>query len=170
MAVNGDRNAFGELIRLHRKSVINVVFRMCGDTEIAEDVAQDTFIRAWKNLHTFQPRYPLRNWLFRIASNRTLDLIRRNKPTISINSIPLASSNRGPEAVFIQKEQAVAIQEAVLSLSPASRAVIVLREYEGLSYREISEALEIPLGTVMSRLNYARKQLRSTLEKYLEIP
>lgn len=167
-AKNGDRYAFGELVRIHRKGVINVVYRMCGDIEIAEDVAQDTFIKAWKSLHQFQPRYPLRNWLYRIASNTALDLIRRQKPTVRIDSLPVASSRRGPETILNQKEQSNAIQEAVLSLTPASRAVIVLREYEGLSYREISDALDIPLGTVMSRLNYARQQLRTILLQYLE--
>ena len=168
-AQQGDRNAFSELVRQHRQGVINVVYRMCGDAELAEDAAQDAFIKAWQNLHRYQPRSPFRNWLYRIATNTALDLLRRNRETVDIENVPIRTSQPGPEAMAVSQERAVMIQNAVLDLPPASRSVLILREYEGLSYLEIADILSIPLGTVMSRLNYARKQLRQSLEILLEV-
>jgi RNA polymerase sigma factor (sigma-70 family) len=168
-AQRGDRNAFSELVRQHRQGVINVVYRMCGDAELAEDAAQDAFIKAWQNLYRYQPRSPFRNWLYRIATNTALDLLRRRRETVDIDLVPIKTTQPGPEAVNLTQERAILIQNAVMDLSPASRSVLILREYEGLSYLEIADTLGIPLGTVMSRLNYARKQLRKSLEVLLEV-
>jgi RNA polymerase sigma-70 factor (ECF subfamily) len=169
LAQQGDRAAFGDLVGLHRRGVINVVYRMCGDAELAEDAAQEAFIRAWKNIHRYQPRSPFRNWVYRIATNAALDVLRRRRETIDIEDLPLKSHLPNPEAAAETEEKAIFIQQAVLELPEASRAVIILREYEGFSYREIATALDIPIGTVMSRLNYARKQLRQTLAPIMEV-
>jgi RNA polymerase sigma-70 factor, ECF subfamily len=168
-AKQGDRNAYGELIRIHRSGVINVVYRMCGDAELAEDTAQEAFIKAWKNLHRYQPRSAFKNWIYRIATNTALDVLRRQKDIYDIEDIPLKSAQPGPEAVVVTQERAKIVQTAVLALPPASRAVLILREYEDFSYREIAAALSIPIGTVMSRLNYARKQLRQSLAPLMEV-
>jgi len=168
-AKEGDRNAYGELIRIHRAGVINVVYRLCGDAELAEDTAQDAFIKAWKNLHRYQPRSAFKNWIYRIATNTALDVLRRQKDTSDIDNIPLRSSQPSPETAALTQERAEIIQNAVLALPPASRVVLILREYESFSYREIAEALSIPVGTVMSRLNYARKQLRQSLASLMEV-
>lgn len=165
-AQNGDRNAFSELVRLHARGVFNIVYRMCGDALIAEDAAQDTFLRAWQNLSTYRPQMPLRNWLYRIAFNAGMDLLRKEKRLLpgDIEEMQLADDRPGPEALASQNERTARVQKAVLSLPEASRAVLVLKEYEGMSYREIADALDIPVGTVMSRLNYARKALKERLE------
>ena len=168
-AQQGDRRAFGELIRLNRERVINVVYRMCGDANLAEDAAQEAFIRAWQHLPNYRPRSPFRNWVYRIATNVALDFLRREKETMDVDALPLAASDRGPEATVERKERGERVRQAVLALPPASRTVLVLREYEGLSYREIADAVGIPVGTVMSRLNYARTRLRQTLAPYLEV-
>jgi RNA polymerase sigma-70 factor (ECF subfamily) len=165
LAQHGDRNAFGELVRRHYQGVVLVVTRMCGDTGLAEDAAQEAFMRAWVNLPSFQPRGCLRNWLYRIAINAALDVL-RHKPEETLEDeqarrIPDQAVE--PEMALIEKERAVVIQQAVKSLPEAARAVLVLREYGGLSYREISVALDVPIGTVMSRLNYARNRLREVL-------
>jgi len=138
---------------------------MCGDVELAEDAAQDAFIRAWLNLSSFRPDKPFRNWIYRIAVNAALDFLRREPKTSSadLESLFLADSLDGPEAAFIQKERTIIVQQAILSLTEASRAVLVLREYGGPSYPEIASTLDIPLGTVMSRLNYARERLKELL-------
>lgn len=167
-AQGGDRSAFGELVRRHRAGVVNVVYRMCGDANLAEDAAQEAFIKAWQKLPSYQPRSPFRNWVYRIATNAALDVIRREKETVDIEELPLSSSKKGPEPVVLEKERAERVQQAVLDLPPASRGVLVLREYEGLSYKEIADTLDIPLGTVMSRLNYARQQLLKTLTLEME--
>ncbi len=168
-AQHGDRHAYGELVRQHHPGVVNVVYRLCGDIELAQDAAQDAFIQAWLRLPSFRPGTSLRNWLYRIAVNAALDVIRRNAKTAvtAFDDLPLADPQTSPEAALLQKERARAVQHAILSLPEASRSVLVLREYGELSYQEISAALNIPLGTVMSRLNYARAQLKRLLELQL---
>jgi len=168
-AQSGERNAFSELVRIHAQGVFNVIYRMCGDRQTAEDATQETFIQAWMHLLSYRPRTPLRNWLYRIAVNTATDMLRKQKhilPT-AVEDFYLTDPRPGPEALFSQREQAALIQKAILSLPDASRAVLVLREYEGLSYHEIADALDIPVGTVMSRLNYARSLLRNRLEGQL---
>jgi RNA polymerase sigma-70 factor (ECF subfamily) len=165
----GDRNAFGELVGRHYDSVIRVVYRLCGDAQTAEDAAQDAFMRAWVNLPSFQPRAPFQSWLYRIAVNAALDALRR-KPEEHLETgeecLMMTEKNPGPEASYLVKEQADVVQGAVMALPEASRAVLVLREYGGLAYAEIAAVLEIPVGTVMSRLNYARGLLRERLLEY----
>jgi RNA polymerase sigma-70 factor (ECF subfamily) len=164
----GDKAAFGDLVRIHRRGVVNVVYRMCGDAQLAEDAAQEAFVRAWQRIDRYQPRSSFRNWLYRIASNVAIDSLRRSRETMDVDRLQLADSKSGPEERAESKERAEMVQQAVLALPPASRAVLVLREYEQLSYREIADALSIPMGTVMSRLNYARNRLRDMLAPYLE--
>jgi RNA polymerase sigma-70 factor (ECF subfamily) len=167
-AQQGDRRAFGELVRHHRESVIDVVYRMCGDANLAEDAAQEAFIRAWRHLPNYRPRSPFRNWVYRIATNAALDALRRERETVDADELPLTSTEAGPEARIEAKERGARVKQAVLALPQASRAVLVLREYEGLSYREIADTLNIPIGTVMSRLSYARNRLRESLASCLE--
>jgi RNA polymerase sigma-70 factor (ECF subfamily) len=168
-AQNGERNAFSELVRIHAQGVLNVIYRMCGNMQIAEDAAQETFIQAWLHLLSYRPRTSLRNWLYRIAVNTATDMLRKEKRVLptAVEDFYLTDPGPGPEALFSQAEQAALVQKAVLSLPHASRAVLVLREYEGLSYHEIADALDIPVGTVMSRLNYSRKLLKDKLEPKL---
>jgi RNA polymerase sigma-70 factor (ECF subfamily) len=165
-AKNGERNAFSELVCIHADGVRNVIYRMYGDIQLAEDAAQETFIRAWLHFSSYRPQTSLRNWLYRIAVNAATDMLRKEKRILPLDleDLPLKDPQPGPEALFSQEERATLIQKAVLSLPDACRAVLVLREYEGLSYQEIADALEIPVGTVMSRLNYARRLLREKLE------
>jgi len=168
-AQNGERNAFSELVCIHAQGVLNVIYRMCGDVHIAEDAAQETFIQAWLHLPSYRPQTSLRNWLYRIAVNAATDLLRKEKHILApaVEDFYLTDPGPGPEALFSQAEQAALVQKAVLSLPEASRAVLVLREYEELSYHEIADTLDIPVGTVMSRLNYSRKLLKDKLEQKL---
>jgi RNA polymerase sigma-70 factor (ECF subfamily) len=168
-AQQGDRGAFSELVCLHYTAVIQVAYHMCGNTQAAEDTAQETFLKAWQHLPDYRPQGQLRSWLYRITVNTALDMLRREAKLTpdDVDEMPLADGNPGPEAVVVANERAALVQQAVLTLPPASRAVLVLREYRGLSYQEIAETLDIPVGTVMSRLNYARSQLRIKLEPQL---
>jgi RNA polymerase sigma-70 factor (ECF subfamily) len=162
----GDRSAFSELVRTHAQGVQNVVYRMCGNLHLAEDAAQETFIRAWLQLPAFRPKSSLRNWLYRIAINTAVDMLRKDKRILpnTIEDLSLKDSHPGPEAMVISEEKTELVQITVMGLPDASRSVLVLREYEGLSYQEIAKTLEIPIGTVMSRLNYARRLLKERLE------
>jgi RNA polymerase sigma-70 factor (ECF subfamily) len=168
-AKNGNREAFNQIVLSNYQGVINVIYRLSGSMPLAEDVAQETFIRVWQKLHTYQPTGSFRSWLYRIATNAGLDALRREQDTQEIASLPLASNNPSVEQVVERQEQAALVREAILSLPTASRSVLILREYEGLSYQEISDALDIPLGTVMSRLNYARNALKKILSTQLEV-
>jgi RNA polymerase sigma-70 factor (ECF subfamily) len=164
----GDRRAYGELVTLYQNGVINVVYRMCGNPILAEDAGQEAFIRAWKNLRRFDGRHSFRSWIYRIAINAALDVLKREKETSELDALQLAAGNDLPEATLERKERADEVRQAILALPEVQRTVLILREYEGLSYAEISSALGIPLGTVMSRLSYARGQLRQSLLGYLE--
>ena len=168
-AQKGDRDAFGELVRHHHPGVVNVVYRMCGDVELAEDAAQDAFIQAWLHLPSFRPGTSLRNWIYRIAVNAALDVLRREPktPQVDLKTLSLPDSLAEPEAVLLEKERAFIVQQAILSLTDANRTILTLREYGGLSYQEIAITLNIPLGTVMSRLNYARDRLKELLRPQL---
>jgi RNA polymerase sigma-70 factor (ECF subfamily) len=165
-AREGDRNAFNELVRIHARGVMDVIYRMCGDAQVAEDAAQETFIRAWSHLGSFRVDSSLRNWLYRIALNTATDMLRKDKRILpgDVDDFQLADPQPGPEGVYLQEERTALVQAAIRSLPEASRAVLVLKEYEGLSYREIADALDIPIGTVMSRLNYARQVLKEKLQ------
>lgn len=167
-AQGGDRNAFNELVRIHAQGVLNVIFRMCGNMQLAEDAAQEAFIRAWLHLGSFRVdrEASLRNWLYRIALNTATDMLRKEKRILpgQLEDFYLPDPRLSPEGVYLQSEQTALVQAAISSLPDASRAVLVLKEYGELSYREIAEALDIPIGTVMSRLNYARRLLKEKLE------
>ena len=169
-AQQGDRGAFTELVRRHYPGVVGVVYRMSGDAGLAEEAAQQAFLQAWLHLPSYQPRRPLRSWLYRIAINAALDALRRapQVETQDLDSLPMPDPRPDPEQRLEAGERAALVQQAVMSLPPASRAVLVLREYEDLSYREIAETLGIQLGTVMSRLNYARGVLREKLAPYFQ--
>jgi RNA polymerase sigma-70 factor (ECF subfamily) len=168
-AQRGDRSAFAELVSRHYDGVIRVVYRLCGDADLAQDAAQAAFIQAWTHLPGYQPRAPLRNWLYRIAVNAALQILRPLPPVAweAVEELQLVDPQPSPEAALLREERAALVQKAVMVLPPASRAVLVLREFEGLSYQEIASALDIPLGTVMSRLNYARVLLRELLARQL---
>ncbi len=167
-SLQGDRQAFCELVSRYRNNVVNVVYHMVGDMPLAEEAAQEAFLRAWQRLDTYQPRYPFKNWVISIAVHHALDQLRGKPQVVDVDQVTLAAPGDRPEAELESKERVEAVRQAVLELPPACRAVLILREYEGLSYQEISSSLSIPLGTVMSRLNYARSQLRQSLAAFLE--
>ena len=163
----GDTWAFGELVRHHYGPVVNVAYRICGEKTLAEDMAQETFLRAWTNLNSFRLTGSMKNWLYRIAVNVTLDTLRRKSELpmddefIQMIQDPMPD----PEISLIQKERAENMQDMLRALPLATRNVLVLREYGELSYHEIAAILDIPIGTVMSRLNYARTRLRDLLKE-----
>lgn len=168
-ARRGDRNAFGELVCRYYPGVVQVIYRLCNDAGLAEDMAQEAFLRAWINLPSFHPQSSLRNWLYRIAVNATLDVL-RHRPEERLEEEAaemIADQTASPESALIEKESTVLVQKALSSLPEAARSVLVLREYGGLSYQEIAAVLDVPVGTVMSRLNYGRNRLRVLLKAQL---
>jgi len=168
-SLRGDTAAFGALIMRYRRQVVGVAYRLCGNSAQAEDMAQEAFVRVWDKLSTFRPEGNFRGWLYRIAANLTVDMLRKQRPMIDIEQIPVVAPTQGPEAAFLRKERTDAIRAALLRLPVHSRMILVLREYEELSYQEIADALDLPLGTVKSRLNDARRRLKDELAGYLDI-
>jgi RNA polymerase sigma-70 factor (ECF subfamily) len=156
------------LVLRYRKLALGVAYRVSGDATLAEDIAQEAFVRVWNKLPTFRPEGSFKGWLCRIAANLTIDALRRRKPTVDIAETSLPALADGPEASVLREERAAAVREAITSLPLHSRTALVLREYEGLSYKEIADVLDIPLGTVKSRLSDARLRLQSQLASYLE--
>jgi RNA polymerase sigma-70 factor (ECF subfamily) len=141
---------------------------MSGDLQFAEEAAQEAFLRAWQRLNTYRPEFSFRNWVFAIAANLAIDNLRREPKTVDLEATLTPAAGDSPEEQVEANLRAGRVRQSILSLPAASRAVLVLREYEGLSYREIGEMLGIPIGTVMSRLNYARSRLRELLAAELE--
>jgi RNA polymerase sigma-70 factor, ECF subfamily len=164
-ARQGDREAFCDWVLRHRRAVLAVAYRMSGDAGLADDVAQTVFIRAWTQLPQLRVVEAGKGWLYRLAVNATIDQLRRERPPLPL-SPEAADCTAGPEGQTLAGERAVAVQRAVLALPEQCRAALILREFEGLSYQEIAQALAIPVGTVMSRLHYGRSLLRAALAPY----
>jgi RNA polymerase sigma-70 factor (ECF subfamily) len=176
----GDRDALRQLYERYHRRVLAVVIGMVRNPEDAREIVQDTFVRAFRSLDNFKGDSSFYTWLYRIAVNRAIDLQRRGSKFQSTEfdeTVGLgedAGSTSGSVATSEDPFQAVRnrelgrkISEAIASLTPDHRAVILLREIEGLSYEEISEVMDCSLGTVMSRLHYARKKLQTKLKELL---
>ena len=167
-AQQGDRQAFTELVCRHQDSIVSLTYRMCGDIRLAEDAAQEAFVRVWQNLNSYKPQYAFRSWLYRIAANAALDSLRRERPTAELDSLSLADPATSPEQSAEENQRVAHVRRAIAQLSEPLRIVLILREYQELTYQEIAGALDIPVGTVMARLNSARVQLRHELLVLLE--
>ncbi len=167
-AKTGDCAAFEHIILEYRSRVIDLIFHLYGDENLAEDAAQTAFIKAWKHLPDFQSGKSFRSWLYKIAINAAIDHLRQEKPRVDIDAILDLSLNERIEDRIEERERWVVVRQAVAELPDSSRGVLILKEFQGLKYQEIADVLDIPLGTVMSRLNYARKILAGKLAEYLE--
>ena len=165
----GDVDAFEQLFHKYYRMVVGIGYRYTGDTVAAEDVAQETFLKAWTHLPGFDPKHTgsFRVWLAHIARTSAIDLLRKRKPAVPLDESWQGNDGTVLDAEVERLERARDVQEAIFRLPEKSREVLILREYGELSYAEIAEMLGIPIGTVMSRLNYARKALKQELKEYL---
>jgi RNA polymerase sigma-70 factor (ECF subfamily) len=168
-AKRGDVSAFSELVRRYERYVLNLVYRTLGRSEDAEDIAQEAFVKAFLNIKKFKEESKFSTWLSKIVINLCMDKIREkaNKEENLEEGVWLTipqSSYYSPEETVERLEIQEWIKKAVMNLPEDLRIVFVLREFEDLSYQEISEMLDIPIGTVESRLYRARMKLRSLLK------
>jgi RNA polymerase sigma-70 factor (ECF subfamily) len=178
LAQEGKEAAYRELIRRYERPVFSLIFRMVRDREIAEDLAQDTFIKVLNHIDRYRPEFKLSSWLFKIANNVAIDHLRKRQlETVSIDGSPHAASAAEVEATQMDvaarqetaleemeaKEIGKAIEGAIESLRPEYRSCIMLRHVEGRSYEEIAAMLDLPLGTVKTYIHRARHQLREAL-------
>lgn len=174
-AQSGDRDAFRQLVERYQTKIAGLALGMLRNRDDALDIVQEAFTKAYQGLDRFQGNSSFYTWVYRIAMNLCIDQQRRDG---RMTPVPLDSPDRPEESVLpvddgprpdqpfdrVRDTQiAKRMREAIADLTPEHRAVILLREVEGLSYEEISEALDVPKGTVMSRLHYARRQLQTKL-------
>jgi len=170
-ARDGDEDAFAALVDRYAKPVLNFAYRMLGDAAEAEDVAQDTFVRAWRHLHGFrETRAAFSTWLFQIARNAALDRIRSRtrRQTTSLNDLDVepASAQAGPVDTADRNELGRAIASAVAELPEEQRTAFVLAEYHGQSMREIAAVMDCSEKSVENRLYRARQFLREKLRTW----
>lgn len=178
----GDRTAFRHLVERYQRRLYSVAFGMVRNREDALDIVQEAFIKVHRHIEGFEGSSSFYTWAYRICSNLCIDHLRKKKRKQEVDyddtlqrsseveaDQPIAPSRLGvdPSRVYQRKELLEQLDAAMETLSEKHREIIVLREFEGLSYAEIAEVLDISKGTVMSRLHHARKYLQAALEKYL---
>jgi RNA polymerase sigma-70 factor, ECF subfamily len=172
--LKGDQNAFEDIVEIYKDKVYHLCYRMLGNTHESEDAAQETFIRAYINLSSFNIKLKFSTWLYRIATNLCIDRIRKKKPDYYLDAevagtegltmySQIPSNTELPEAELESMEIQEQIQKGIAKLPEKYRAVIILKYIEELSLNEISEILELPLGTVKTRIHRGREALRNQL-------
>jgi RNA polymerase sigma-70 factor (ECF subfamily) len=164
-ALKGDQLAFGELVTRYQGAVYNMAYRMLGDPTEAEDAAQEVFVRAWNQLHTFQLDRRFSTWLLSIASHYSIDLLRRRKPQAPLDDVALyvQSDDPEPEELALKSEQSAMVRQLLNTLPDKYRSVTVLRYYNDLSYDEIARVTGLTESAVKTQLHRARKMLAEEL-------
>ena len=177
---NGDRDAFEALVDEYSPKLHRLALRMLGDPYEAEDILQETFLKAYKNIGQFQERSKIGTWLYRIAANEALMRLRKKQPDVVPIDEPIEMPNGHlisrqlkdwcclPESEFMTGEAQDSLDVAVAELSPALRSTFVLRDLHGLSTRESAEILDVSEAAIKTRLLRARMQLRDSLSSYFE--
>lgn len=173
-ALAGNSSAFGRLVTKYQDRLYNSLVHYVGSTDTAHDVVQDALVQAYLKLETFERASGFYTWLYRIAFNLAATRRRRSRPTLSVDAARESTGQDPvdpgppPDARLQRHEQALQVQEALARLSDEHRAILVLREIEDCSYDQIAEMLDLPLGTIRSRLHRARLQLRDQLKGILQ--
>lgn len=171
-ARRGDQDAFGQLVRLYEKRVFALTLRMCRNPEDAAEAAQEAFLAAWQGLRFFREESSFSTWLYRLASNACVDLLRREGrhraaagPSLDDEALNLDVPDRSasPQEQAERGELRAQIKAGLAALPPDYRQVLILRELHQRTYDEIAEILSLDLGTVKSRISRGRKQLRKFL-------
>ncbi|HEX7243189.1 MAG TPA: sigma-70 family RNA polymerase sigma factor [Longimicrobiaceae bacterium] len=177
-ARKGSQAAYRELLGRYQRPVFSLVYRMVRDREQAEDLAQETFVKVFNNIERYDPKYKFSSWIFKIATNLTIDVIRKKEPvTVSLDGsrnatsddeieatrITVASDDENPEELQEARELGAEIEVAIGRLRPEYRTALLLRHVEGNAYEEIAEIMGVPLGTVKTYIHRARGELRESL-------
>ena len=178
LARAGEEAAYRELIRRYERPLFSLLYRMVRDRELAEDLAQETFVKALNAIESYRPEYKFSSWIFKIANNAAIDHLRRRElDTLSLEGSPHAETPEAVEATALQigdrqespldeveaRELGGQIEQAIAGLRPEYRSCILLRHVEGRAYEEIAEILNLPLGTVKTYIHRARNELRQAL-------
>jgi RNA polymerase sigma-70 factor (ECF subfamily) len=184
-ARSGDREAYRVLVERYQRRVFHLAYSLVRNREDAADISQEVFVKVYLRLDTFKGDSNFATWLFRIASNLAIDLIRRRGTNAPVEfeegaaatlegselhgSGIAAQLEANPQRHTLRRELREKLEEALSRLPEKHRAILLLREVEGLSYEQIAEALEIPAGTVMSRLFHARAKMQKLLSDYVVV-
>lgn len=183
LAQEGSEAAYRELIARYQRPVFALIHRMVRDRELAEDLAQDTFIKVLNAIDSYRPEHKFSSWIFKIANNAAIDHLRRRElDTLSLDGAPDAVTTERQEATALQvsgkdespleeleaRELGGQIERAIGRLRPEYRACIIMRHVEGRPYDEIAQALSLPLGTVKTYIHRARNELRDLLAETRE--
>ncbi len=178
----GDTEAFDELVTRYRTRIFGMIYNMVHSEQDAWDLAQDSFVKAWKSIKRFRGHSSFYTWIYRIVMNVTIDWLRKKQvkggggefdDAIQLKEIDPASktvpkADELPYETMERSEIRARIENAIAQLSPEHRAVILMKEIEEMQYHEIAETLRCSIGTVMSRLFYARKKLQNLLKDVYE--
>jgi RNA polymerase sigma-70 factor, ECF subfamily len=171
--LKGDPAAFGELVRRYQDRLYNTVYRQLDNAEDAQDVVQEAFLNAYQSLDSFKGHSEFFTWLYRIAVNTAISLKRKQRVTLSIDAgrngdhgiEPLDGSEYSKPGQGLERaEEERRVQEALNRLSPEHRTVLILKDMEGQKYEMMAEILQVPIGTIRSRLHRARAELRELLQ------
>ena len=178
----GDHEAFAQLVKIHENHVYNLCLRMSGNAEDAKDLAQESFLKAWRGIGFYKFEASFSTWLYRLTSNVCIDFLRRQKrrPSVSLTmeddetstELEIEDTAPSPEETILHQERTDAVAAAMKQLDEEFRMVLTLRVIQDLPYEEIADILDIKVGTVKSRLARARLKLKKLLEdgNILEIP
>tara|TARA_B100000902_G_C27274875_1_gene898273 strand:+ start:306 stop:908 length:603 start_codon:yes stop_codon:yes gene_type:complete len=168
---SGDPKAYNELMKLYRDPIYFMLYEKVGDQELAKDLTIEALGKAFKKLHLYTPEYAFSTWLYTVARNNCVDYLRKHKlPTISIdkmmldedgkrNTFDIISKSLNPEEKMEKKQRIAILRQIVDKLRPKYRDLVKLRYFKELSYEEIAETLQVPLGTVKAQLHRSREQL-----------
>ncbi|MCL1632132.1 RNA polymerase sigma factor SigW [Sporolactobacillus sp. CPB3-1] len=170
----GDQQAFAELVEQYKNSVFGICLRMVGNTQEAEDLSQEAFIRAYKHIDQYDHERKFSTWLFRIATNLSIDFLRRRKNNVSLDAVVpgteglslntiLPDEGEKPDDRIVRKETEEMVQMEIKKLPEKYRLAIILKYIEDLSLKEISEIMDIPVGTVKTRIHRGREMLRKNM-------
>jgi len=173
--LKGETAAFGELVRRYQDRLFNTIFRLVDSAEDAQDVVQEAFLHAYQSLDRFKGDAQFFTWLYRIAVNSAISLKRKQRTVVSLHvdregqgGVPEphdASEYSRPHEALERADEERRIQAALNRLSPEHRAVLILKDLEDQKYETMAEILQVPIGTIRSRLHRARLELRDVLEK-----
>ncbi len=177
LSLDGDEEAFGVLVRRYQRRLTAFLGQLVGDLELARELSQEAFVRAWGALDRFDPRYRFSTWLFRIAHNLGIDQLRRRRlQTVSLYrtdseggevEVVVPDLDKDPLGHLENRALAAELRQVIEELRPEYRELVLLRHFAGLSYQEIADIKEMPLGTVKNKLFRAHSVLRKALADFL---
>jgi RNA polymerase sigma factor (sigma-70 family) len=174
-ALNGEQEAYQELLNRYQKTVFHIVVKIIRNSDDAQDLVQETFMRAFNTLESYRSEFRFSTWLCKIAANCSIDYLRKKKIKAYSMDKPFETKNgtveveiedkgANPEETLLRKQQMISIEEAIESLPPKYKQVIIYRHHDDKSYEEISRIMSIPIGTVKARIFRARELLKKKLK------